>query len=308
MNAPAHQSATVSAPETDDLLFDAGFLRKLERLEIIAKKLFRGLLRGEHTTARRGRGLEFSDFRRYRPGDDFRHIDWNIYSRLDRLFLKLYAAEEDLTLHVLIDSSASMAFGEPLKFDYARRLAAALGYIGLSNLDRVGLSTFNHRLSASLTPLKAKHQITTLLNFLRNLHCSEQTRFGAPLSEFAARYHNPGLVILISDLFADEAAQLGLEALRQSGHDVIVVQLLSAEELDPTLEGVLNLVDAEDASELKITVDANLRALYQARLAEFLKRFEDYCRQQSIEYLRASTAVPFEDLVLKYLRQGTYLR
>ena len=125
---------------SDAWIFDSEFLRKLERLELLARKMFRGQLRGEHSTSRRGRGLEFSDFRRYRAGDDLRHIDWNIFSRLERLFLKLYAAEEDMSLHLLLDTSASMGFGDPSKFDSARRLAASLAYIGLNNMDRVAVA------------------------------------------------------------------------------------------------------------------------------------------------------------------------
>jgi uncharacterized protein (DUF58 family) len=298
---------TPAAP-AGEFLFDADFLRKLERLELIARKIFRGLLRGEHSTARRGRGLEFSDFRRYRPGDDFRHIDWNIYSRLDRLFLKLYASEEDMTLHLLLDTSASMNFGEPLKFDYARRLSAALAYIGLNNMDRVSLTAFSDRLVKTLPPLKAKHHMPTLLGFLRELECSAGTRFAAPLSEFAARNRNPGLVIVISDLLSSDDVQGGLEALRRRGHDVVVLQLLAEEEIEPPLEGALNLLDAEDGSELKVTVDAGLRALYQQQLAQLLDGFEQYCRSRNIDYLRTSSAIAFEDVVLKYLRQGTYLR
>lgn len=289
-------------------LFDSEFLHKLERLEVLAKKVFRGLLRGEHTTARRGSGLEFSDFRRYRPGDDFRHIDWNIYSRLDRLFLKLYASEEDLTLHLLLDTSASMYFGEPVKFDYARRLAAALAYIGLNNMDRVGVSAFAGQLERSLPALKAKHHMAALLDFLRGLECSDMTRFEAPLSEFASRNRHPGLVILISDLFSADNTQLGVEALRHRGHDVMVLQILAEEEIEPPLEGALDLLDAEDGSELRVTVDAELRALYQARLGRLLRDFEQYCSKRNIDYLRASTAIPFEDVVLKYLRQGTFVR
>jgi uncharacterized protein (DUF58 family) len=294
--------------ESPELVFDGEFLRKLERLELLAKKIFRGLLRGEHTTPRRGRGLEFSDFRRYQPGDDFRYIDWNIFSRLDRLFLKLYASEEDVALHLLLDTSASMGFGEPLKFDYARRLAAALAYIGLNNLDRVGLTAFADGLGASLTPLTAKRQMASLLEFLLKLRCESTTRFGLALREFASRTRNAGLVIVITDLLGGDDAQLGLEALRHRGHDVVVLQLLSEDEIEPPIDGALRLVDAEDGSELRVTVDSNLRDLYRARLQAYLDDLQRYCRKAGVDYLRASTAIPFEDVVLKYLRQGTYLR
>lgn len=270
--------------------------------------MFRGLLRGEHATRRRGLGLDFSDYRRYQPGDDFRHIDWNIFSRLDRLFLKLYTADEDLTLHVLIDTSASMGFGEPSKFDYARRLAAALAYIGLASMDRVGITAFADAAGASLPPVKARHRITSMLAFLRELRCAGTTRYGDALGEFAARARSPGLVVVLSDLLGGDDARLGLDAVRQGGHDVVALQLLGEDEIDPPLEGALRLVDAENGDELRVTVDRELRAAYRRRLGQALDAIETHCRRRGIEYLRASTAIPFEDVVLRYLRQGAFLR
>ena len=290
------------------LVFDDAFLRKLEQLELLARKIFRGLLRGEHTTSRRGRGLEFSDFRHYRPGDDFRHIDWNIYSRLDQLFLKLHASEDDVTLHLILDTSASMGFGEPSKFDHARRLAAALAYIALHHLDRVGMSAFSEGLGAALPPIKTRHHMARLLTFLGELSCAGATRFDSALRAFATRTRNPGLVILISDLLGAGDIQNGIEALRHGGHDVVVIQLLAESEIDPPLDGALRIVDAETGDELEVTVDEDLRRLYQHRLERQLQDVERFCRQRSVEYLRAGTAIPFEDVVLKYLRQGVHLR
>ena len=303
----AIEPLTVSAAGAD-LVFDDEFLRKLEQLELLARKIFRGLLRGEHTTSRRGRGLEFSDFRHYRPGDDFRHIDWNIYSRLDQLFLKLHASEDDVTLHLILDTSASMGFGEPSKFDHARRLAAALAYIALHNLDRVGVSAFAEGLGAALPPIKTRHHMARLLAFLRDLPCAGATRFDSALRAFATRTRNPGLLILISDLLGAGDPQDGIEALRYAGHDVVVIQLLAESEIDPPLDGALRLVDAETGDVLDVTVDQQLRRLYQLRLGRDLQEMESFCRQRGVEYLRASTAVAFEDVVLKYLRQGVHLR
>ncbi len=306
--SPGDGISVSAALDETALLFDTAFLRKLERLEVLAGKLFRGLIRGEHVTPRRGHGLEFADFRRYRPGDDLRYIDWNIFARLDQLFVKLYASDEDLTLHVLLDASASMNFGTPRKFDYARRLAAALAYIGLSNLDRVGLAVFSETLDATLPPLKTRHQITALLDFLSVQPAGGRTDLTRALQAFASRNPNRGLVVVISDLLGGDGAQSGLDALRYSGHDLMVVQLLAEQEIAPPLDGALNLVDAEDGSVLKVTVDATLRELYQQRLDGVLADMEQYCRRAGCEYLRASTAVPFEDVVLKYLRQGRFWR
>lgn len=298
-----------SAPATaGDLVFDDEFRRKLERLELLARKVFRGLLRGEHTASRRGRGLEFHDFRGYRPGDDFRHIDWNIYARLDQLFLKLHASEEDLTLHLIVDASASMGFGEPSKFDHARRLAAALACIALHNFDRVGVSAFAEGLGASLAPSKARHHLAGLLAFLGNLPCAGVTCYAAALRAFATRTRHPGLVILISDLLGGEDAEDGIEALTRGGHDVVVMQLLAESEIDPPLDGALRMVDAETGAELEVDVDQELRRLYRTRLERRLRELESFCRRQGVEYLRASTAIAFEDVVLKYLRQGAHLK
>lgn len=298
----ASAPTTVAAP-----LFDDEFLRKLGQIDLIARKLSRGLLRGEHTTPRRGRGLEFADYRRYGPGDDFRHIDWNILSRLDRLFVKLYACEEDISLHVLIDASASMGFGEPSKFDHARRIGAALACIGLNNLDRVSLSTFAQGLGASLPGLRTRRDLPTLLAFLRALPCAGATHFTDSLRAFASRARSPAVLVLISDLLAIDELDDGIDALRGRGHEVTVLQLLTEEEIAPPLDGPLRLIDAEDGTVLRVSVDATLRALYEQALAQRLVRIEDACRRRGVEYLRASTAIAFEDVVLKYLREGSLL-
>jgi uncharacterized protein (DUF58 family) len=306
---PSMATAPLNAPGAGNApLFDEEFLRKLQRLEFLARKIFRGLLRGEHAAPRRGRGLEFHDFRQYRPGDDFRHIDWNIYSRLDQLFLKLRASEEDVTLHLIVDASASMGFGEPSKFDHARRLAAALACIALHNFDRVGVSAFAGGLGAVLPPGRARHHLGSLLAFLGGLPCAGETRFSAALRDFATQARNPGLAILISDLLGADDAEEGIEALCHRGHELVVIHLLAESEIDPPLEGALRLVDCETGEGLDVTVDEELRRLYRLRLDRHLRGVESFCRRRGIEYLRASTAIPFEDVVLKYLRQGAHLR
>jgi len=305
--ARARRAPLPSPGGGEPVLFDDEFLRKLGQIDLLARKMFRGLLRGEHTTPRRGRGLEFADFRRYGAGDDFRHIDWNIFSRLDRLFVKLYACEEDITLHVLLDASASMGFGQPVKFDHARRIAAALACIGLNNLDRVSLTAFAAGLGASLPGLRTRRDVATLLAFLSALPCAGATRYASSLRDFAARARGPAVVVVISDLLAGDDLDTGIDALRARGHDVALVQLLAEEEIAPMLDGPLRLVDAEDGTLLRVSVDEALRALYQRQLARRLERIEHACRRRSVEYLRASTAIAFEDVVLKYLRQGSLL-
>ena len=183
----AKRAATAASDEARARLFDAGFLRKLERLELLARKQMRGLLRGEHTSRSRGQGQEFADFRRYQAGDDFRAIDWNIYQRLDRLFVRLYSSDQDLAVHLLLDCSASMAVGDPVKFDQARRLAAALAYVGVNNLERVGIEPFGNAPVRRLGTLRHRSQMISALDFLAGLECAGRTRLDLACRELAGR-------------------------------------------------------------------------------------------------------------------------
>lgn len=296
------------AATTETPFFDGAFLRKLERLELLARKQFRGQLRGEHVTRRRGPGQEFTDYRRYRTGDDVRHVDWNIYSRLERLFLKLYAAEEDLSLHLLLDSSASMGFGSPSKFDQARRITACLGYIGLRNLDRVAITAFADDLDSSGGVLKGRRRLGAMLRWLEGLSCGGGTALGRCAREHGVRGGAAGVAVLLSDLMVPEQVVPAIEGLRGAGHQVLVLQLLSEEEIDPPLDGALLMHDSESDAALSVTVDGALREAYRGALDRRLRELETLCLRRGVEYLRASTAIPFEDVVLRYLRQGSLLR
>jgi uncharacterized protein (DUF58 family) len=288
-------------------LFDAEFMRKLETLRFLARKVFRGQSHGDRTTLRRGMSLEFSDYRRYHAGDDFRYVDWNVYSRLDQLFLKVFTAEEDLTIHLLVDTSESMRVGDPPKLDYAKRVAAALSYIGLSSLDRVGVVSFADELGAPQPPQRGRQQIFTMFRYFDALESHGGTNLERVLRTYAAQSRKTGLAIVISDLFDPEGYARGLEALAYNHFDVLLVQLVAEAELHPQLDGALRLHDIESGQQQRLTVNRRLLELYQQKLAEYFAEIETFCMQRNIEYLRASTAVPFEDLVLQYLRRGFYL-
>ena len=285
--------------------FDADFMRKLEFLRLVAQKLFRGRYRGDHDTHRKGTSLEFYDYRSYQPGDDFRYIDWNIYSRLGRLFVKLFTAEEDLTIHILLDTSRSMQFGEPTKLDYAKQVGAALGYIGISNLDRVRATSFGDKIEHSFDPSRGRSSM--LFHFFEQLKSDGNTAIDRVLSEYAKSTPHPGLAILITDLFDPDGYQNGLNALRYAGHDIMLIHILSEDEIAPSLGGSVILSDAETGDELKVTIDRKVREAYDIRFSNYIDSIDQFCTKNQIEYARASTSVPFEDLVLKYLRQGMYL-
>ncbi|GIX46448.1 MAG: hypothetical protein KatS3mg131_0659 [Candidatus Tectimicrobiota bacterium] len=288
-------------------LFDADFLRKLETLRLLARRAFRSRQPGEQRTPRRGLSLEFSDYRRYDPGDDFRYIDWNVYGRLDRLFVKVFTAEEDLTVHLLVDTSQSMRLGQPPKLDVARRVAAALGYIGLHALDRVGAVAFADELGTPLPPQRGKAQILALLRYFEALSCEGGTDLNRVLSTYARQSGRAGLAVVISDFFDAGGYKRGLEALVMARFDVLAIHLVDPAEIAPRFSGAVRLCDIEGTRQRKLTVNRRLLELYHQKLADYFAQLEAFCAQRHIEYLRTTTAVPFEDLVLRYLRRGFYL-
>jgi len=290
------------------LLFDTDFLKKLEQLRLTSHRIYHGQGRGEHSTVKIGTSLEFSDYRNYQVGDDYRYIDWNIFSRLDRLFLKVFTAEEDLSIHILLDTSQSMLYGEPPKIEYAKRVAAALGYIGLSNLDRVGITTFGAGLHESTQPRRGRDHFLGLIEYCDRITCTGETDFNRSLMEYSFRSRRVGLAIVISDLLDPQGFERGLEALRFARYDVLLLQILDEEEVRPSYTGPVRLRDLETNHEQRLTIDEILLARYRERVQQWCRRIEEFCLKSQIEYLRASTLIPFEDLILKYLRHGIHLQ
>jgi uncharacterized protein (DUF58 family) len=293
----------------DRELFDSAFLSRLQTLTFLARRIYRGDTRGAHASPRRGTSLDFAEYRSYQPGDDFRIIDWNIYGRLDRLFVRLYAEEEDLSVHVLLDSSMSMEYGAPRKFDYARRLAAALVSIGIGSLDRVGVTTFTAGLGGSLAPRRGRGQLFQILEYLSGISAGGGTDVGASLEQYASHSRSPGLAIVISDLMDEsrEGYRRGLRALAFHDFEVVLVHILDQEEIAPREQGALRLTDMETGRERTVTVDSGLAAAYRRRVTRFFDEVESFSLKNGIEYLRAATLVPFEEVVLRYLRQGAHL-
>jgi uncharacterized protein (DUF58 family) len=294
----------------DRELFDGEFLRRLEYLALVSRRLHRGEARGGHGSPRRGSSVDFADYRAYQPGDDFRSLDWNIFGRLDRLLVKLFAEEEDLSVHLLLDTSRSMAYGSPRKVDWARRLAAALGYIGLASLDRVGAALFSTGIEGSLPPRRGRAQVFHLFEYLGRAEVAGSTDLARSLENYALRSKSPGLAVVISDLLDEaglEACRRGILALRYRGFDVVLVQVLDREEIAPREEGMARLTDMETGRRITAALDAPLLAAYRRKVARYFSALEEFCLDNRVEYLRTSTVVPFEDVVLKYLRQGAHL-
>lgn len=303
--------ATYSEPDSQnpkpETFFDTDFLRKLERLHLVAKRLSLAGAKGEHAAARKGFSLEFSDYRRYQRGDDLRYVDWNIYRRLERLLLKVFTSEEEMNIYLLIDTSRSMAEGTPGKLEYAKKVAAALGYIGLKNLDRVGGASFSTRLHAPLTLGRGRKQILGLFRFLGALPAGGETDLRAAARAFTHLFPHPGFVVIVSDLFDPRGWRAALEELSVKRYQILVVHIIEEREQEPHARGDLALVDVEDGRERKLFLDAELVRRYRAELAAYFKEIETVCGSRGIDYLRTSTAIPFDEFVLQTLRQVSSL-
>ena len=298
-----------SKPETGnpklEFFFDPDFLKKLERLRLIAKRLSWAGAKGEHPSARKGFSLEFSDYRRYQAGDDLRYVDWNVYRRLDRLLVKIFTAEEELNIYLLIDTSRSMAEGTPAKIEYAKQVAAALGYIGLKNLDRVGGASFSSSLCLPLTVGRGRKQILSLFNFLTKLSCGGETDLLSSVRVFTTLFPHPGLVVLISDLFDPRGCRAALEELARKKHQLLVIHLVDEQEIKPRATGDISLLDVEGGRERKVFLDGDLVRRFEQELQSYFREIESVCASRQTDYLRTTTQTPFDEFVLRTLRQAS---
>lgn len=312
-------------PETPtSTLLDPRFLARLEQLELVSRKIFQGRLKGERRSKRKGQSVEFADYRNYVVGDDLRFLDWNLFARLDRLFIRLFMEEEDLHFTVLIDNSLSMNFGTPTKLHFARQVAAALGFVGLVNMDRVvvetlcvsgerGASAPRDPTLGGLTPparpatispvLRGRHSLWRLLDFLNKIEPAGPGDLRSALRSFSLRSTGKGIVVLLSDFMDKGGFEDALRYLVARQLDIYVIQVLSQEEIEPGIVGDLRLVDAEDDDVAEITVSGPLLKRYQQNLAAFRNSLQTFCNRRGIAYLFTSNQVPFDRLVLTYLRQ-----
>ena len=282
--------------------FTPEFLAQLERLTLASRRVFRGRVKGERKSPRRGHSVEFCDYRAYGVGDDLRYVDWNAYARLDRLHVKLFVDEEDLCLHLLVDASASMDFGRPTKLEYGVRLAAALGFVGLVGLERVGVGMLRERASEGWPPARGRNQFPVLLDFLTTVKPAGATRLNEALASYAMRSRESGLAVIISDLLDPAGFEAGLRALMERRFDIHLIHLLDPQEMSPDLAGDFRLTDAETGEVRELSVDREALRDYRDRLHAFLERAEGFCRAQEIGYHRVVTDTPVEEFVLAQLK------
>lgn len=286
-------------------LLEPEFLGRLERLTLLSRRLpnRRASAPGERRSPSRGRSVEFAEHREYRQGDDVRHIDWNAYARLEKLFLKLFVEEREETLTVLVDCSASM---EP-KFLFARRLAAALGYVALCGYDRVAVGLLSDRLAAYRAPVRGRSSVLGLLKSLEEAPCGGVTDLDAALSDFGRRHPRPGTVVVVSDFLVPGAGLEGLRFLRYQRNQLFALQVLSPEELEPQLTGDLKLVDVETERGRELTLTPDVMAAYRTALERLCQELAGWCTSRGCGYALADSRTDLEELLLKTLRHSGLL-
>lgn len=291
-----------------ETLFDADFMERLEYLKLMATRMLPSRHRGEHRARKRGSGIELADYRPYVDGDDTRDVDWKAFLRLDKLVLRIFDEEADLPVYLFVDRSASMAFGDPTKFDFARKMAGALAYIGLMNHDLVSIVWYDGRVGELMPAKRGRNQIFRAFRFLDGGKAGGETSLAACFRAYFGSRRKRGLAVVLSDLMDGDDLLTAFDACRYQKHDLFVAQVLSPEELDPTLPDEALLTDSEDGSERRVRVTPRLLTRYTEALEEHRREITEYCSRYGFGYSLANTGKPFEDAVMTIFQQDRFIR
>lgn len=279
-------------------------LQTIKRLDLKAQFIIKGFMHGLHASPLHGFSVEFSEHRKYTHGDDPADIDWLVYSKTDKYYVKKYEAETNLTGYLAVDTSASMGYTyrqEMTKFDYSICLAAALAYLMVHQQDPVGLVTFDVVLRQSLKPQSRRTQLGTILSVLSNLKPTGDTNIASSLIQLAAMLKKQSLVMVFSDLLGDADEILkALHRLRHAGHDVILFHILDEAETKFPFHGRVELIDPESQQIIPGNADA-LRKSYLESLEAFRNRFRQDCSKTRIDYVELDTSVQFDKALIEYL-------
>jgi len=299
--------------KNNPILLPEPIRRRLDPLMLVANKVRVGAMKGDRRSVNRGTSIEFADYRNYVPGDDLRQMDWNIYARLEKPYIKLLEDEEDLSVNVILDTSASMNFpedGEPdhNKLLFAKRIFAGLGYISLTSNDRLLMSGLNDNGMALFGPVRGRGQAVAMLRYAQNLSSDGITDLNIMLKDVALRTSRPGLTVVISDMFSPTGYIEGLNALLGRGHEVVFVHVLSPEEVTPPLAGDLRLIDVETGQAQEVTIDATMRSIYTQRLEAWRDEIRLQCRRRGAHYFMLQTDEPWERLILSDMRRVGLIR
>jgi uncharacterized protein (DUF58 family) len=303
-----------------DALLTPELLRRLEQFQLLAARRAKSSSKGERRSRARGQSVEFADYRTYVHGDDFRYLDWNLYGRLEKLFLKLYEEERELPVRIFLDASESMTFGEPRKFDFARQVAAAIGYVALSGFDRVSVIPFpDLSTSADTSPatriaelaargaLRSVRGKKSAIQFFQNLGAltaGGSANLNEALRRGALEARQAGVAVVLSDFLDPAGYESGLTALVGRGFQVDLVQILAPDELSPSTFGDLRLVDSETGAMQEVTFGRFRLKSYRQTVQNFMQRLREYCKSRGINFFTASSNTDLQDLLLKQLRQA----
>ena len=303
MSRQARVPVTASSPEPENL-FDEAFQRRLEYLALVSRRVYAGRERAERRTRKAGAGVEFADYQRYYPGADFRQIDWNVYGRIDRLVLRLHEQEEDLSVHLLLDCSGSMAFGTPSRLSYGKKLVAALAYVALGHLDRVSVTSLRDTAFARLPEGRGRARIFSVFDFLRPLRAEGKTALVDAVSTFVAHHKRRGMAILVSDLYDPRGFEHALDRLRYARFEPSVVQLVDPDEAEPRASGDVLLVDRETGEERAVTITPRMIERYRQAWRSRQDDIAALCVQKQVPLFTLSLSTPPEEAMLSVLRSG----
>ncbi len=290
-------------------LLTPDLLRRLEQLQLLAQRRAKSSAKGERRSRARGQSVEFADHRNYVAGDDFRYLDWNLYGRLERLFLKLYEEERELPVRIFLDASESMTFGTPVKFDFARQIAAAIGYVALCGFDRVTVCPFPDNVNeaavrGALRAVRGRKSALTFFQNLNQLTASGAANLNEALRRGALEARQAGVAVVLTDFIDPAGYDSGLSALVSRGFQVTAVQILSPEELSPGTYGDLKLIDAETGGIQEVTFGRFRMKAYQETVQNFCQRLREFCQTRGISYFLAGSDTALEQLLLRQLREA----
>jgi uncharacterized protein (DUF58 family) len=284
-------------------LLDRHFLEKLERLTIHWEKSFAGLVGGHNSSHFAGGGQEFLDHRHFHHGDDLRAVNWRAYMRLEKLFLKMFQIEPRVPVRLLLDTSSSMSATSEEKFDYARKLAAALCYVALVRLDTISIQPFSETLGDRFICGGGRHRFSPVMDYLARLTTRGHTNFYETVRQFISTYSQRGLLIVVSDFLDDNGCEKALQYLTDFGHELLLVQIWSEEDRSPPWNGELELVDAESGSHVKMQIDDRARERYTAAFDRYAETLQKIAVSNNGRYVSVSTTMPLEDVIF-----GTLVR
>ncbi len=292
-------------------LFPPEFLQQLEGLHLLARQISRGRTRAERRSVKRGAGLEFADYRVFTPGDDIRAIDWKVFARNRHLLLKLFEEEEDLHVHLLLDCTASMAWGEPPKHDTARRIVAGLAYLALANLDRAGVTPMGPSVPGIWSPSRGRARFLRLLRFLESCPASPGAwELADAVARWLASRPRRGLVLWVTDAWGSsmDDAFLALDRLRYARHDIGVIQVRHGDEMEAGELGEFACEEVETGSSKVLIIDRAAAAAYRKAVLDYETRLEDYCRRHGIAFVQADAAESAVEVLRRALLEGGFVR